>query len=283
MNNTNTLSIFQITEYVLKRKIYLLIIISFFAIASLIYSGGIEETYKSEITLYHSEDFESQGSDMQGLPSFIGLNFDTSSSAVKHMAILESKAFLISFIQKNNLLSLIFSNEWDNVNNKWINKQPSVIDAYSKFIQDFLFIEENKANGLITISIITNNPETSSFLANKIVADANNFIRLQDLENIEKNMNFLNQKLLENNNEISQNYISQMLQSQTTRLMKANVNKDYAFTIIDPALTPLKKYAPSRLKILISSIFMGLVICMFFLISQAFIDEYRNYKKDSSE
>ena len=43
-------------------------------------------------------------------------------------------------------------------------------------------------------------------------------------------MNFLNQKLLENNNEIA-NYFS-MLQSQTTRLMKANVNKDYAFTIM---------------------------------------------------
>lgn len=284
MNSQNlekSLSIFEILDFVIYRKFYLAFIILVFAVASIVYSSSIDTTYKSEVILYPSDNTGSNPN-IQGLPSFIGLNFDESSSSVKNMAILQSKDFLIKFIKDNDLPKIIFAEQWDEKRDSWLHEKPSVIEAYNKFIKNFFVVEENKTNGLVTLAIISRNPETSSYLANELVSSLNEFIRLKDLEEIKKNLDFLNSKLKEEANIYSKNYISQLLQTETTRLMKANSSQDYAFTVIDPAMTPSKKYAPSRLKILVSSIFLSLVICFIILAGEAIIREYLKHIKEKN-
>ena len=278
----NILSIYEITEFILKKSIILVSIIITCAVVSLAYSFNVPNTYKSDIVVYPSESVKSQSQGMQGLSSFIGLNLDTTtSSTAKNLAYLESKTFIIDFIKENNLLNIIFEDEWNESDKKWKNETPSFLAAYASFTNKFLFIKENKTNGLITVSIITKDPEISSFLANQIVKDVNNFIRAKDLEETEKNMQFLREQLSLDLNIVSKTYISEILKSQTTKLMRANVTEDYAFVVIDPALAPLNKYAPSKLKILISGISIGIVICFIFLLITAFKKEYKVYlKKD---
>ena len=75
----------------------------------------------------------------------------------------------MDFLKENNLLSLIFEEEWDADKKEWKGQTPSNLAAYDTFIKDFLFVRENKTNGLITISVITQDPDKSSFLANKII------------------------------------------------------------------------------------------------------------------
>lgn len=277
--NNKILSIYEITDFVIKKKLYLTLIIFTCAVISIGYSFTIPNTYKSDIVVYPAESGSAQPRSMQGISSLIGINLDTSSSSTaKNLAYLESKTFLISFIKENNLLSLIFEEEWDADKKEWKGQTPSNLAAYDTFIKDFLFVRENKTNGLITISVITQDPDKSSFLANKIVADVNNFIRLKNLEENEKNMQFLREQLSLELNVISKTFISEILKSETTKLMRANVTEDYAFAIIDPALSPLQKYAPSKLKILISGLAIGVVLSFIFLLSIAFRREYKFFK-----
>lgn len=277
--NNSILSIYEITDFVIKKKISLMLIIFICAFISLAYSFTIPNTYKSDIVVYPAEPSSSKAQGMQGISSIIGISLDAStSSTAKNLAYLESKTFLISFIEENALLRVIFDEEWDTDNKQWKEKTPSYLAAYNSFINDFLFIRENKTNGLITISLITKDPDTSSFLANKIVADVNNFIRLKNLEETEKNMQFLREQLSLELNVISKTFISEILKSETTKLMRANVTEDYAFAIIDPALSPLQKYAPSKLKILISGVSLGVVLSFIFLLSIAFKREYKFHK-----
>lgn len=274
------LSIYQITEFILNRKLSLITIILIFSLSSLVYAYTIPNTFKADVLVHPSESFESQSMGASGLSSLIGLNMNSSSSStVRNLAILQSKSFLIDFIKDNDLLSIIFSDKWDEQSKKWKDEKPTHLQAFNSFTTNFLYVRENKTNGLITISVITEDPNLSSYLANKIINDANQFIRLKELEEIKKNMTFLNNQLILESNTISKTYISEILYTQTTKLMKASVTEDYAFAVIDPAVAPLKKYAPSKLQILISGIFISLAICFVMLLLSAFINQYKIYKQ----
>ena len=53
--------------------------------------------------------------------------------------------------------------------------------------------------------------------------------------------------------------------------MLANVREEYAFKVIDPAVVPEKKYAPSKRNIVIVSIIIGLLLSAFSIISITYI------------
>ena len=278
--DNSLLSIYQITEFVLNRKLSLLVVVLIFSISSLVYAYTIPNTFKADVLVHPSESFESQSMGASGLSSLIGLNMNSSSSStVRNLAILQSKSFLINFIKDNDLLITIFDDEWDASSKKWKDKKPTYLQAFNSFTTNFLYVRENKTNGLITISVITEDPKLSSYLANKIVNDVNQYIRIKELEEIKKNMTFLNNQLVLESNTISKTYISEILYTQTTKLMKASVTEDYAFAVIDPAVTPIKKHAPSKLQLLISGFFISLAICFLMLLLSAFLNEYKIYKQ----
>ena len=58
-------------------------------------------------------------------------------------------------------------------------------------------------------------------------------------------------------------YLNTSPEELTKKIMIANVREEYAFKIIDPAVVPEKKYAPSKRNIVIISFILGLFISVF--------------------
>jgi LPS O-antigen subunit length determinant protein (WzzB/FepE family) len=53
-----------------------------------------------------------------------------------------------------------------------------------------------------------------------------------------------------------------LIESETKTLMLASARMDYAFTVIDPAVPPERKYSPRRSLIVLGGMLAGLAIGM---------------------
>ena len=72
-----------------------------------------------------------------------------------------------------------------------------------------------------------------------------------------------------------------LMEELTKKIMIANVREEYAFKVIDPAVVPEKKYAPSKRNKVIVSIIIGLLLSAFSIISITYIkniiSDYRKH------
>jgi len=80
----------------------------------------------------------------------------------------------------------------------------------------------------------------------------------------QKSINFIQEQLNNSTSSASlETVMFNLIEELTKKIMIANVREEYAFKIIDPAVVPEKKYAPSKRNIVIISFIVGLFISVF--------------------
>ena len=281
MKEKDTLDIYEILDFILSKKLTLTAILILPIFISVISSYFYEEKYTGEIIISQAAELNNTSQNIGGISSILGLQFDPKSqNSVRNLALLKSRAFLIDFIKKYELKKYIFKHRWDDETNLWVDdNEPLDIAAYKAFLGKNLGVVENKTNGLITLTIMHSNPEVAAFLTNAIVNDINQFIREKDSKEFQENISFLLEELENVSSQFSKDYLYKILEMQTTKFMNASVNQEYAFVIVDPALVPNKKSFPSRVNFLITGIMIGISTCILYLISLAFFNGFRRFKK----
>ena len=93
-----------------------------------------------------------------------------------------------------------------------------------------------------------------------MISDLNNHIRQEAIEEIQKNIFFLEQQLKLTNQVNAQSVMFGLIEEQTKNIMLANVREEYAFKVIDPAVSPEMKIKPMRKNILIIGFIVGIFI-----------------------
>ncbi len=255
-----------------EKKVFILILSSIFAVSSVIFALSIPDKYTS-YTLVMPKESQSQNSSMtSGLGNIARLtgvpiqNNETDKSRLG-IEILKSRNFVSNFINNRDIkIDLMASNGWNRKENilnydsrlfdqntkNWINvnkkdsKEPTLQEAYKFWMESVFEINKDKATGFITISIKHFSPVISQRWSNWLIEDINNVMREKDLEEASKSLDFLNQKVLLNNNQDMQNLLYVLIQKEMETEMMAYANDDYVFSVIDPAIIPEVKSEPSR-------------------------------------
>jgi uncharacterized protein involved in exopolysaccharide biosynthesis len=187
-----------------------------------------------------------------GLASLAGLNVSNGIDAGREaQAILQSRRMAEVFIQREGLLSEL---------NKDSKKPLTLWRAVKGFREGVLKIREDKRTGLTTISIEWRDPVTAANWVNKFVADANEVLRTRALNDSTRNIEFLNKQIAKTNVVEVQRAMYNLIESETKTLMLANAKVEYAFTIVDPAVTPEIRVRPQRTFIVITATMLGALI-----------------------
>lgn len=265
---------------------WLIIFVTFlFSIGGVLFAISQPNTYQASVTLA-SASAESNGgisgmaSQFGGLASLAGINLGSGNTDNKAMAIavLKSRQFINAFINEHDLLVPLFAGtEWQDesktlmLNPELYNSEtkmwlldaesqlslrPSDWNAYKVF-KSALSISEEKDTGLVTISVTHLSPVLAQQWVTWLIEDLNAWMKSKSLEKSRRNIEYIEMQLDKTHIEDMRSVFYQLIEEQTKNLMLAEVEEEFAFQTIDPAVIPEEKIGPKRALICVLATLLG--------------------------
>jgi len=187
--------------------------------------------------------------DLLGLGLGLGLGdmspfdvFQARTSTNEAFALLTSRAIGRRFIESENLMPLLFPDEWNPHAETWKepdpDRQPSIDDALELFERDIRFISKNSATGFMRINIEWSDPVLAANWANGLAELTDEAIRERDIKEAQDSVRYLRERAQSAPLESLRQLIYTLIESYAKTIMVARVKENYAFTIIDPAMVP---------------------------------------------
>jgi uncharacterized protein involved in exopolysaccharide biosynthesis len=189
---------------------------------------------------------------LANIASLAGVNLDSGSSADREAkAVLQSRSLIQEFIDRNNLIKVLIPHA---------RKPPTMWLAVKDFKEGVLSIRDDRRTGLLTIDVDWEDPALAAKWANGFVALANERLRARAIDEATRNIEFLKAQIPLTSVVEVQRAIYNLIESETKTLMLANVRIEFAFTVIDPAVPPERKYSPRRSLYVLYGLLLGFII-----------------------
>jgi len=242
-------------------------------ILAVIYAMSLPPIYKANAVITKAENNSGQSlsagmlSRFGGIAEIAGISMPSTNNDTA-TAILNSRDFKKNFIKKNDLLKVIFNNDWDESSNSWIDKEPSYWSAVNAFNSSVSIATDS--DGLVNITVEWNDPKIAADWANKMVIAINDRLRMDSIQESQKSLEYLQSEISKTSNTRSQAILSSLMQEHTEKIMLANVRQEFAFKFIDPAVVPEEKSGPSRRGITLMGLIIGVIAPIVFILIRSF-------------
>ncbi|MCS0291040.1 Wzz/FepE/Etk N-terminal domain-containing protein [Vibrio alginolyticus] len=266
---------------------WIIIVTTFvFAASSVLYALSLPNIYKSDALLAPAESSNGGGlskmaGQLGGLAALAGLNLGAGESSQTDLAVqvMKSRQFVEAFIKKHDLLvPLMAAKDWNLANNKlildeelynpntgeWLREPnglrgstPTAQEAFEVFNKEVLSISQDKDSGLYTVSVKHYSPYVAQQWVNWLVEDINKVMRERTIAETSQNLAYLNTQLQKTAVADMQSTFYKLIEEQTKSLMLAEVQEEFVFKIVDPAVVPELKDSPKRALICILGILLG--------------------------
>ena len=242
------------------------------------YAFSLPEIYVARVLLSSSQD-EDDGlsytmNQFGGLAAMAGISLPSSSNIDRVVATLTTREFLKKFISKNEILPVLFPDLWDDEAKSWkikdLNNIPKA-DLGVDYLKGAIEVDVDASkNGLLTLQVSWNDPNTASHLANTIVKQLNEQLRQKAIDDSNKKIDYLERELGKTSLIEMKNILYNLLSSEKQNCMLANVNVDFALEIIDPAIPPKFYEKPKRKLIIVFGFVLGIFLGFIYI----FISEF---------
>ncbi|MGL6072222.1 GNVR domain-containing protein, partial [Craterilacuibacter sp.] len=167
---------------------------------------------------------------------------------------------------------LIDQDLYDTRSKQWVREvqegqsvAPSDWELYKAF-SEILSLDKDKKSGLVTLTLDFYSPELAKQWADWFVHDLNQAVRERDQIDARKNIDYLHKQQSQTALANMHMVFSQLIEQQTKTLMLAEVQQEYAFKTIDPAVVPEEKLKPKRALIAalgtIGGLFIGILLVL---------------------
>lgn len=277
-------------------KLYKKVIISIALIiflSTILLSLLMPNYYKSEVLLAPSDAFSNNADQYGKVASLVGLDLSKGMNNVNEaIAILQSKKFINDFVNVNNLKHVLFYDKWDIENQIWFNSdqgllsnvkkiftgktqkvsykgmeklapgEPSAWDTYILF-KDILDISEDLSTGMYRLEVEWTDPVVAQEIASKLVASINKKMRIEDIEQAQDTIHFLEKQLVKTSISDIRQSVYNLIEKSMESIAMANVQKAYVFKILDPAIVPEEKSKPKRFLMAILGLIFGSILGFF--------------------
>ena len=251
-------------------------------VAAVFYAFSLPEVYKAETLLAPAREEKNNASTLSqfgGLAAMAGISIPSDSNIEQVIATLQSGKFLRYFIEKNELLPVLFEESWDPEKQEWlVNDQghkPTVDDAVGAF-KGLIEIEQNKSPSLVTLGVSWKNPQFAAEWTNELVEQLNKQLREKAISDSRKRVGYLEQELAKTTLKDMQEVLYNLLESEKQKAMLANVNEDFALEVIDPATVPQIREKPKRKLIIALGGICGGFLGIFMVFSIQFLRKLKN-------
>ena len=174
-----------------------------------------------------------------GIAALAGINLAVGGGGKDEvLAYFRGRSFLTRFLISSEIIAeladavdAVYAPD-DMNNEKYFTPQ----DAYQYFTSRVLSVREDKRSGLISISIDWSDPALAAQWTNSLIDHANDSLRARANEEANESLKFLYDELEHMNIVELRQSLYGAIESQTRKKMLANVQEDYAFRVIDPAM-----------------------------------------------
>lgn len=254
------------------------------AILALAYAFIAKEWYTAEALLIPAAPESSQGglSQLGGLAglasSLAGISLGSADST-EPLAVLKSRGFTRDFIEKHDLLTVLFADKWDATKRAWKSpnqaKWPDIHDAVKYFDETVRRIKEDKKSGLVTVTIEWTDPKIAAEWANLLVKDLNDRMRQRSLTEAETNLDYLKRELSSANVVTLQQSIGRLLETELQKVMLARGKEEFAFRVVDSAAAPKWRSSPKRKQVAVLGTVLGVILGVFIALLRNAVRENR--------
>lgn len=207
----------------------------------------------------------------------------------RHIATLGSRSLTTSFIEDEHLMPVLFPGEGeaDKEGGKdalafFGRKTPTLWDAFNLFDQEIRFIELDRSTGLLTLAIEWRDPVLAARWANGLVKRVNMLLSTQAIEEARTSISYLEKQLAETSSVEVQQAIYRLIEAETKEIMLANVQDEYAFKVIDPAVAPQEPVKPQRQLIVVLGFLLGLIAALFIAFFHNAIANYGKRRRETT-
>ena len=250
----------------LKKSIKLLTVFSLLTASIFgIYSFNLPKQYMSSVVMVPSEEIsKSQGlNGISSISSTFGLSSSKGPSKLSiSLAIMNSRSFLDSYAKTNEMEKFLFPDEWDNSNNKWIDKSPKS-ESIAKKIRSLFSISENR--DIYTLKLEWTDPDQAAQWANNLVKHLNNYVNLQDKESGKLKISFLESQLKKSDLANINNILFRMIEEQMKKNMLVDISDEYVFKVLDEAIPTYLNHKPKKLQIIFLGFFIGFILGVIYI------------------
>jgi uncharacterized protein involved in exopolysaccharide biosynthesis len=234
-----------------------------------------------------------------GLAALAGVNIGgkTGDKTQLAMAVLKSRDFQTTFANKYQLKSLIFAGEDFDINTgeltldsdiyntdtqKWTREvdegkspEPTDWELYEEFTE-IIAASQDQETDLVTVTVEFLSPVLAKEWLELLISDLNQVMKEKELQETTRNITYLRQQLTTTSIADMQSVFYQLIEDQIKNKMLAEVQDEFVFKIVDPAVIPEEKSKPKRALICILGFTLGGILGVaFVLVRMAF-------KKDKS-
>ena len=245
-------------------KYTIVLAVSLCAIAAVVLALTMTPLYKAEALVTQVRDggmnatASSLVSQLGGLASLAGVSLPPASGPGREAQVLLGSRFLVQeFIKRNSLVAELFPDA---------KRPPTLWSAVKRFRENVIYVREDIRAGTTTISVLWKDPVKAASWANEFVALANELVRVRAMEESKRNIAYLNDQIAHTNIVDLQRVMYNLIENETKTLMLASARTEYAFRIVDPAVTPEIRDRPQRTLMVLIGILVGLflgIICAF--------------------
>ncbi|CAH1601586.1 Whole genome shotgun sequence [Vibrio jasicida] len=257
-----------------------------FTVGAVLYALSLPNIYKSDALLAPAESSNGGGlskmaGQLGGLAALAGVNLGSSESSQTDLAVqvMKSRQFVEAFINKHELLvPLMAAKDWDLSNNKlivdeelynsstgeWLREpnglrgpKPTAQEAFEVFNKEVLSISQDKDSGLYTVSVKHYSPYIAQQWVNWLIEDINKVMRERTIAETSQNLAYLNAQLQKTAVADMQSTFYKLIEEQTKSLMLAEVQEEFIFKVVDPAVVPELKDGPKRALICVLGALLG--------------------------
>lgn len=162
-------------------------------------------------------------------------------SRAEAIATLKSRTLSLQFIRKYGLMQYLFPRDWDKAAGRWrgaASEAPTDAEAFKRFDEDVRDVSEDATTGLIRVTISAPEREQVAAWANALVRDANAYLRERALREARSSIAALEGALQKTDTLEIKQIIYGLIQTHLSNATLANTREDYAFRVIDVAVTP---------------------------------------------
>jgi uncharacterized protein involved in exopolysaccharide biosynthesis len=264
----------ELVDALWQTKWLVLVLSVAFAVVTTVAALAMPQTYESTITVSPVSEAPGSGqlsalgglaTQFGGLASLAGLSVGGDSKKAESLAVLQSRALTNEYIRQNNLLPVLYADQWDAKNNRWdVSDQssvPTLWEANEKFKKIRTVSTDNKT-GLVTLTIAWTDPKAAADWANDLVKMTNDYLRTAAIEESERNIAYLREQATKTDIVGVKQAIYSILQTEINKAMLARGSDQYALKIIDPAVPPESPSSPNVRVWALAGLFGGLMLSL---------------------
>jgi uncharacterized protein involved in exopolysaccharide biosynthesis len=213
-----------------------------FAIGAGVLAFTTPPVFRAEVTIVAVRERDINGSGISGqlgaLSSLVGVTLgQNGGSGPTADAVLDSRRLVEEYIKRNDLLPVL-SPHASKPSTMWL--------QVKKFKEGSLTVRKDARKGVTTVAVDWTDPVLAARWANGLIALANDLIRTRALDDATRNIAYINKQLEQTNTVEMRQVLFDIIKNETKTLMLANGRTDYAFEVVDPAVTPERKIGPHR-------------------------------------